>query len=1202
MAIGDQNINIQYPNFCLTSQEDVIATVNTSSSITIVRFKNTSGGLISDYGLSSNIPTSNELLAIEYVGPLNEGGLVDGTTYFTLEKENSTTCHIKRWELNDPLNQLDLKQTITKTTSAGIYYDALGFAVEHYRRTFSFNQPAAQNYVQMSSTSKLQSGDILLLGPSTDSDNIGAYEKVEVDYISGNRAYITAISGTQYEYVDGDKITFYNNIYLISNRGYLGDTRYGNIIKLNANTGAVKEYTTEREYKKITGARWHTGSGSLACIMISQLVFIRPYSSYLKYRSMFLNNIEGAKGNYFEIYDVVFDENSIYKLAKKTLGKDDLGNYTTYTWTNYNFQSDSFLPYTQSVNIYTEKQTIVGPGSTKIYVQARDQFGVGLLDVNIELSADGAHTSYVFDPLNGLAVTDSNGEASVGYEYDPPTDEDDLPSVIKVRADKSSSASTGSQYCWNELIMFSENKSDIELNEGAVRQVFTNDISDPNKGRLYQVYDPFKIERYPRTGTPTPIITVPDYYLICLSNFGTPRGDWVDGGNFQPTLMPWFKKTPARTDGPAQYGGVKWDCIAYESTPSDAGIPHCSTYSPKSHFITQVLEFTQNGVPHKYYLAADPKPELGTNTNPLRLPQPKWFLSYEDAPTNADLEDGLPIANKLFQYKQILSDLQVSQLKLSRHTHYVDGNPYSYLFTNVSLDQFIFVEDADPAFFSYKNPVSTDIWIRLRPFAYNLDGTTLKFYIREVWSEGVNVYDTGYYDVASEGTLTYFDAGGGLLGIEFLYNPPVDFHYGALVYVHIEVYDEADEPNYIYTDYWFTLIPDYTTPYLENMSPDREEDQVDINTNIYFEIKDDGAGVDIDSLEVYLNSRIIYHNEYASTHPELNLNTVITKITNKHYTVSIDIPYDLYYDKSYTVRVYVSDISPAHNTLNDSYRFYTRASYAPIFVGFDPALCKRGMPLFTDVSFLVIGNGSGVDKETIRLQVHDRDVKTTSIPIIYRVDDFEYASPISLDITNFTLEPYEYTTASGSFCVDVTDDIYNVVTSGTYFIIDGTIVSGTSFLPITDGYKMCYDPVDDFASFLGPTNITVHAENDNSEAIEETIYVTAGYIVEFKHRTDPYDYDKQVVVRAVAENLASCPVVGADAYWFTTVPKMSKDLGASITAVPWSVSDLSASITPTTDTIFFYGKVFRIEVRAKDFAGNIMAPYIFEFKIEDKPN
>ena len=102
----------------------IVATGNTSSSITIVRFKNTSGGLISDYGLSSNIPTSNELLAIEYVGPLNEGGLVDGTTYFTLEKENSTTCHIKRWELNDPLNQLDLKQTITKTTSAGIYYDA----------------------------------------------------------------------------------------------------------------------------------------------------------------------------------------------------------------------------------------------------------------------------------------------------------------------------------------------------------------------------------------------------------------------------------------------------------------------------------------------------------------------------------------------------------------------------------------------------------------------------------------------------------------------------------------------------------------------------------------------------------------------------------------------------------------------------------------------------------------------------------------------------------------------------------------------------------------------------------------------------------------------------------------------------------------------------------------------------------------------
>lgn len=207
----------------------------------------------------------------------------------------------------------------------------------------------------------------------------------------------------------------------------------------------------------------------------------------------------------------------------------------------------------------------------------------------------------------------------------------------------------------------------------------------------------------------------------------------------------------------------------------------------------------------------------------------------------------------------------------------------------------------------------------------------------------------------------------------------------------------------------------------------------------------------------------------------------------------------------------------------------------------------------------------------------------------------------SLKISNFSLEESEYTPASGTICVDVTDDVYNVVTSGTYFVFDGTTVSGISYTPITNGYRMCYDPDDDFTSLVGSTEILVHAENDNGDSLEVAFYLTSGYIVEYDTKKFIYDYDKQVVVRGSAENLAGCPEVGTDAYWFTTVPRLSKNLGATIVGVPWGESDLSAQITPTTDTIFFYGKVFRIEVRASDLAGNEMEPYIFEFKIEDKP-
>jgi hypothetical protein len=209
-----------------------------------------------------------------------------------------------------------------------------------------------------------------------------------------------------------------------------------------------------------------------------------------------------------------------------------------------------------------------------------------------------------------------------------------------------------------------------------------------------------------------------------------------------------------------------------------------------------------------------------------------------------------------------------------------------------------------------------------------------------------------------------------------------------------------------------------------------------------------------------------------------------------------------------------------------------------------------------------------------------------------------------LSISNFSLSVDEYAEATASLCVDVSDSVNNVVTSGTYFIIDGVVTSGT-FTPTGSGYVMCYDPVDDFSSLLGLTEFKVHAENDNSEGAEESFYLTSGYLVEYDNIDNDYGYGNQVVVSMAAENLASCPNIGADAYFFTTeIPNLTRNLGASITGISDEEyrRDLSAVITADREsgTILFYGKVFTIEVRAKDFAGNEMDPYIFQFKIEDK--
>ena len=74
------NINLSYPNFTLTPQAGTFGTINTDEATTRLRIKNTSGGLVNDFTLSANIHPDNELIGIEYCGPLNLTEIIDNVT------------------------------------------------------------------------------------------------------------------------------------------------------------------------------------------------------------------------------------------------------------------------------------------------------------------------------------------------------------------------------------------------------------------------------------------------------------------------------------------------------------------------------------------------------------------------------------------------------------------------------------------------------------------------------------------------------------------------------------------------------------------------------------------------------------------------------------------------------------------------------------------------------------------------------------------------------------------------------------------------------------------------------------------------------------------------------------------------------------------------------------------------------------------
>ena len=841
----------------------------------------------------------------------------------------------------------------------------MALAIEYYNRSFTADNAGASGplplaqYLEMSNVDGLQLGTRLFLGPSSDPDNLEATEVVHVSsvvwYATEYRVYLK--SPVQNQYKIGDSISLYTHFYLYSQIAYGGSLDSGTIYKFNAYSWNKVEADSKGIYKRVTAARWCPTIRGIASIIGSNMLFIRPYESYSNWRSLFLKNYEYDTTTFYEVYDVIFKDYSIYKLQDKTTLRGDTGSKQTFNWDTYNYQEDTLFPYSDSINMWMSRSILMSYWQYEaINIQVRDQYHISLRDVNVNLYIEPGDIGAILDPLDGYGITDVNGKLVIHYlsgtSYEGHT-------VVKGRADKSST-STGSEFVWNSNSFISKLSYDEGM--GLITKVEVESTNSVKQiGEWFEEYRGWKRSKHSVPDGKSVIDWYkPDVWLIQRSYFTSPGGDWVSVDsddsiplNLLEEWLPMFYTGVDQLDTPMTGKGCAYPFVNWsDGSNSYCGIIIISEPYPICNQVKVVRDFESEN-----------KVELLTD-----------FLIYEWVRTLVEGElkmilMGIP-PYVLITLPDDESSLQISQLKLSKHTHYVDGQPYDYLWVYDNIDQFIFVEDAIPKFWSEKNPINTDIWIRLRPFVHSLDDTSLRMWIREVSYMG----DTGYYEVTDQLVLTPFDAGGFALGVEVLYNPINDFHHNALVFVRIEVYDISPIPNSIETEYWFHVVPDYKTPYLVNLLPGREEDFVDINTDISFEIKDNGAGIDIDTLECFFNS--------IRMHPD---DLVIEKYSRYHYKVIYTPPENLYYDKQYKIGVKVSDSAPAVNKLNDAWVFYTKESSGVMFTGFYPIHCKRGASKFSSVSVLALGAGDGVDKGTLVLQVLDRDVSINKIPIVYRI-------------------------------------------------------------------------------------------------------------------------------------------------------------------------------------------------------------------------
>ena len=306
------------------------------------------------------------------------------------------------------------------------------------------------------------------------------------------------------------------------------------------------------------------------------------------------------------------------------------------------------------------------------------------------------------------------------------------------------------------------------------------------------------------------------------------------------------------------------------------------------------------------------------------------------------------------------------QLTVSRHREGLNKD-------SISITQYVFIQDAKPAFWSDKVTVNTDIWFRLRPFAYSLDPNTLVVKIKEVNSQ-LNI-DTGFIDVTTDGSYYMYDAGGGLFGIDFSYNPPQFFNNESIIYISIFVKDTAPVPNILSFEYWFKIVEDYKGPKIYNIIPPKDSIDVVLNNPISFYVTDVGIGLDIKDVELFVNDiKVLYDYE---------------QIDAKTYKIVYDTTDKFFYGATISVHVIVIDKSKHRNTTIDTWSLTFRESTGPK-VDMDnsnPKRCSRGINVReSDIVFQVYAiDGTGLDRDSISIQIGNIDYTNSVqlLPIVY---------------------------------------------------------------------------------------------------------------------------------------------------------------------------------------------------------------------------
>lgn len=193
----------------------------------------------------------------------------------------------------------------------------------------------------------------------------------------------------------------------------------------------------------------------------------------------------------------------------------------------------------------------------------------------------------------------------------------------------------------------------------------------------------------------------------------------------------------------------------------------------------------------------------------------------------------------------------------------------------------------------------------------------------------------------------------------FYYSPANPFQHEDTLRIRFDIYDHEVPANRTRLDYELFTEPDEDPPYLADRSPYDTETGVSRGADILFKILDQGLGVELDSLILFVEEQFI---------PRTSLSI---EEVDSGYVVRYNPPTLFAHLDTIDVRVVGYDQAGIPNRMDERYWFLTLSDdrEPPYLVDIVPEDSTSGWPVDAGLEFTILDDGQGVDSTFTRIEL-----------------------------------------------------------------------------------------------------------------------------------------------------------------------------------------------------------------------------------------